>query len=710
MQQPRLLVFSYSYSYKLKECGKTTHYLLQLIIIMTTDIRGYFGKSGDIPNPKETSVIVERENNDNNDNNNSKEPAIPRAKGKKWSSEEETQLLNELDKGLNVTAIASLHDRTYGGITSRMREIACKMIESGEEMNKVVSVTKVSEHQINDAIEKKKYAAKKRDEGKLEKASGSQNTSCENSVIDKLKTKPTGSGTKSQSSGKSIASDKLKSSISRKLLDHNLSIEQQCALQQFEDGDNLFITGEGGTGKTLLIRHLVRSAHSNHHKVQVCALTGCAALLLECNARTIHSWSGIKLGKGDPNDIVTSILYNHAARNAWRTTDVLIIDEVSMMSRRIFDLLNHVGKRVRGSSKPFGGIQVVFVGDFFQLPPVSKQDDEEGDDQFCFESADWTDIFPMDNHIVLNTMFRQDDLTFRRILGNIRMGKIEEDDVMVLKEYVERAYDKESHGGVVPTKLFPTKNKVEIINKKMFEELDGESHTFMFSSKTNCTKYLDGSDKDIPPAILAKCRKSLNPQRTTYEVNNLAENSPCVKVLELKKGANVMCTVNLDLDNGICNGSIGTVVGFRESEEGSLSKKMPIVLFSNGRTVIMTEKYWQSEDYPTVAVGQFPLCLAWAITIHKIQGATLTMAEIDIGSGVFECGQTYVALSRVKNLDGLYLSRFDPKKIKTNPKVKKFYDSIPLVEYEQDDEEEEPEEPEEQQELKFEEFVYKEGV
>jgi ATP-dependent DNA helicase PIF1 len=662
------------------------------------DIRGFFVDNTEI----NTDLIIESGGTTETDK------PTPSAKGKKWFPEEETQLLDELHKGLNISLIASLHDRTQGGITSRMREIACRMIESGDDMRNVISVTKLSEHQINDAMGKKKFASIKREEKKQGKINKNTAITSGKSVADMLVSKSSSSVTKKQSfSNNTITTDKLKSSVARTTLDHNLSIEQQCALQQFEDGDNLFVTGEGGTGKTLLIRHLVKSAHSNHHKVQVCALTGCAALLLECNARTIHSWSGIKLGKGDPNDIVTSILYNHAARNAWRTTDVLIVDEVSMMSRRIFDLLNHVGKRVRGSSKPFGGIQVVFVGDFFQLPPVSKQDDEEGDDQFCFESADWTDIFPMDNHIVLNTMFRQDDLTFRRILGNIRMGKIEEDDVMVLKEYVERAYDKESHGGVIPTKLFPTKNKVEAINKQMFEELDGESHTFMFTSKTNCTKYLDGSDKDIPPAILAKCRKSLNPQRTTYEVNSLAENTPCVKVLELKKGANVMCTVNLDLDNGICNGSIGTVVGFRESEEGSLSKKMPIVLFSNGRTVIMTEKYWQSEDYPTVAVGQFPLCLAWAITIHKIQGATLTMAEIDIGSGVFECGQTYVALSRVKNLNGLYLSRFDPKKIKTNPKVKKFYDSIPLVEYEQDDEEEEPEE---QEELKFEEFVYKEGV
>ena len=168
---------------------------------------------------------------------------------------------------------------------------------------------------------------------------------------------------------------------------HTLSIEQECALQQFENGDNLFITGEGGTGKTLLIRHLVQAAKHNGRKIQVCAMTGFAALLLNCNARTIHSWSGIKLGKGELNSIVESIIYNHVARNMWRNTDILIVDEVSMMSKRIFDILSHVGKKVRKCyDKPFGGLQLIFVGDFFQLPPVATNDALDGDESFCFES------------------------------------------------------------------------------------------------------------------------------------------------------------------------------------------------------------------------------------------------------------------------------------------------------------------------------------
>ena len=463
-----------------------------------------------------------------------------------------------------------------------------------------------------------------------------------------------------------------------------LSIEQRCAIQQFEDGDSLFITGEGGTGKTLLIKHLVNVAKRQYRKIQVCAMTGCAALLLECNARTIHSWSGIKLATGTVEEIVEGVIRNHAARTAWRTTDVLVIDEVSMMSVRIFNILNTVGKRLRKSSRPFGGIQIVMVGDFFQLPPVSKADNcLEGDSKFCFESDEWKTVFPLDNHIVLKTIFRQDDIILRRILGSIRKGIVRKTDVNVLKSLVDKKYDKEAHGGVLPTQLLPTKYKVDAINTQMFNDLEGDTVSYSFERKTNCTTYFDGREKNIPAPVLAKCRK-LTPQKEGFELDSLMNNTPCVKELELKKGANVMCTVNLNLDKGICNGSVGTVVGFKTSEDET-TQPAPIVLFSNGYRIVMPKKYWQSEDYPTLAIGQYPLCLAWAITIHKIQGATLSMAEIDIGSSIFECGQTYVALSRVKSLDGLYLSSFDPKKIKVHKKVKEFYNSIPEVEYEDED-------------------------
>ena len=597
---------------------------------------------------------------------------IPESKGKRWSDDEIAQLLAELVdlEHKSTTDIAVAHGRTRGAIESRARELAVDMVEKGVDRADIERRTRVTATQLTESIEKRasNLATQKRKKEEKARAKEEKEEAARETERAAMKTQ-------------------------------TLSVEQQCALQQFEDDDNLFITGEGGTGKTLLIRHLVRSAKIHDKKVQVCALTGCAALLLECNARTIHSWSGIKLGRGEVNDIVDDIFQNHKARNAWKSTDTLIVDEVSMMSARIFDVLDTVGRRVRGSRLPFGGMQVIFVGDFFQLPPVAKGDSEDAEGRFCFESERWLQTFPIDNHIVLNTMFRQSDANFRRILSNVRMGEVTDTDVEDLKKCVDRPFDLAAHQGVVPAKLFPTKNKVDAINAKMFAALEGTVHEFAAIQKTDCTTMMDGSNKSLTTTVIGRCKKLLTKQKTTYELESLLNNSPCMQTLRLKRGANVMCTVNLDLERGICNGALGTVIDFSSGMEGTTGTIRPVVRFSNGVVATIPIKFWQSEEYPTVAIGQCPLSLAWAMTIHKIQGATLSMAEIDVGGGIFECGQTYVALSRVKDLEGLYLSKFDPKKIKSSVRVRNFYRSIPEVEYEVE------EETEEATELGFEKFA-----
>jgi ATP-dependent DNA helicase PIF1 len=162
-------------------------------------------------------------------------------------------------------------------------------------------------------------------------------------------------------------------------------------------------------------------------------------------------------------------------------------------------------------------------------------------------------------------------------------------------------------------------------------------------------------------------------------MDKLIQNSPFQQILSLKIGASVMCIVNLDLENGVCNGSIGVIKDFIQKTNGFPN---PVVQFSNGITREINIQYWQSDQFPVIAVGQFPLRLAWAITIHKIQGATLPMAEIDIGTSIFEYGQTYVALSRIQSLDGLYLTGFSANNILVHEKVKEFYSKIPKVEYE----------------------------
>jgi ATP-dependent DNA helicase PIF1 len=451
-----------------------------------------------------------------------------------------------------------------------------------------------------------------------------------------------------------------------------LSVEQVYALEQFKQGENLFITGPGGTGKTFLIRHLLDHVITTKKVFPVCAMTGCAAVLLNCNARTLHSWSGIRLAKGKPTDIIQATLKNKTAVSAWKKADGLILDEVSMLSEKVFDIIEELGRVIRrNNTKPFGGLQVVFTGDFFQLPPVET---ESGEGRFCFQSKKWSQVFKPENHIELKTMFRQTDPAYIGMLQEIRHGTLSKENIEILKTYVKRETDLEKTNGCVPTKLFPLRSKVDYINNMMFSKIGEPEFVFETIKRTDCTQFLE-STKAIPAATISLCL-SLSQQEIGYELDQLQTAAPCQPILRLKKGAAVMCLVNLDMDNGICNGSQGIVIDIITNRAGTKETHIPIVRFSNGLVKRIDPYFWQSENYPMMAIGQIPLCLAWALTIHKIQGATLAMAEMDIGQSIFEYGQTYVALSRIQSLDGLYLSAFNPRNIKANPHVIAFYEQL----------------------------------
>lgn len=451
-----------------------------------------------------------------------------------------------------------------------------------------------------------------------------------------------------------------------------LSDEQQYALELFNNKENLFITGSGGVGKTHLIQKFIDSANERNKNVQVCALTGCASLLLGSSAKTIHSWSGIKLAKGSKEEVVEQALNKKGSKKKWKNIDILIIDEVSMMSKKIFEILIEITKRSRKNNQPFGGIQLVLSGDFFQLPPIGNPNEPETC-EFCFESDKWESVIPMDNHIELTTMFRQKDPKYIEILSQVRTAQLSIENANILKEHCNKTYDQKSNNNICLTKLFPLKSKVDNVNVEMFDQIDSENHNYQVECKYDCVTYAE-TGVNIPSHILILCRKLSNAQKD-YETNSLMSNSPCEADLNLKINTLVMCTINLDLDNGICNGSQGVIVDLLGPDN------TPLVKFKNGMSVLIQKHLWQSFDYPTIAIKQYPLKLAYALTVHKIQGATLDMAEIDVGSSVFEYGQTYVAMSRVKTLDGLYLRDFNPNKIKVNKKVIKFYKKIPQIEY-----------------------------
>lgn len=440
-----------------------------------------------------------------------------------------------------------------------------------------------------------------------------------------------------------------------------LSKEQQLAFDKYVQGHNIFITGPGGSGKSALIKMINKHAYSQFKDIQVTALTGCAAVLLNCKAKTLHSWAGIGLGNGTIEELVTKIKKNKFAKALWRQTQVLVVDEVSMLSLKLFNMLNEIGKAVRGNFKPFGGIQLIFSGDFFQLPPVG--DKEEPDTQrFCFESEDWNSVFPRECQIQLVKIFRQTDEIYSSILNQIREGKIKRKSNDLLLQYVERPFA--ANLVAEPTKLYPTRNKVENINNTKMASLQGLEREFKIKyikdiemTKNERLKRLEYTDKDIQ-----------------VELDFLAGNLICEKEMKLKIGSQVMCIVNIQSDTGIevCNGSQGIVTDFCEFT------LCPRVKFNNGLERVMVRHVWASDKIPGIGVSQVPLILAWALTIHKSQGATMDAAEIDVGSGIFECGQTYVALSRVKSLDGLYLTSFDAKRIRINKKVKEFYESLTL--------------------------------
>ena len=420
-----------------------------------------------------------------------------------------------------------------------------------------------------------------------------------------------------------------------------LSEKQEEIFNKYKLNENIFITGPGGSGKSALIKYIVADAKEYNKEVQVCAMTGCAAVLLQCNAKTLHSWGGLGLAGGLNSVIANKIKNNRFKKKNWAKVDILIIDEVSMMSKKLFELINLTAQFCRKNTQFFGGIQVIFSGDFFQLPPIGSVHEPETT-QYSFESLLWNKVFP--NQIKLTEIFRQTDRQYVKILNQIRVGKLTKSTVEVLTTIKNKRYDANSN--IIPTKLYSTKYKVDLINTREMNKLDNEEKVYKARS-------CDPTDITLSKQQQQMCSQLVltQPELIKRETEYMLENINFDKVVKLKVGAQVMCIANLDMESEkqICNGSRGIVTGFDHLNQ-------PIVLFKNGVTKIIGIHIWQSESIPCVGVKQIPLILAWAITIHKSQGASLDMAEIDVGSGIFECGQTYVALSRVTNLEGLYIT------------------------------------------------------
>ena len=417
--------------------------------------------------------------------------------------------------------------------------------------------------------------------------------------------------------------------------DIQLKSKQIEAYEHLKRRDNIFLTGAGGTGKTSLVKMFMRN-HAGSRYIAVTSTTGTSALLL--NGTTIHSYLGIGCGNSSIDVIVQKIFSWSWLRKRWLSLDCLFIDEISMLDPDLFDKIEEIARIVRNSKKPFGGIQLVVSGDFCQLPCV-------GTDRFCFEASSWNKC--IDHTIYLTEIIRQNNPVFQEVLNSIRMGDITEQ----VREVLDSRVGVELHNtfGIKPTKLYSKNIDVDRVNNEELDTLAEDGRQF-YEYEMEFHVYSGVSNKET---VIEKYKKSCNAPLT----------------LQICKGSQVMLLKNLDMENGLANGSRGVVIGF--------VNEMPVVRFLNGEERLIEHNEWEVEENEKriLQARQIPLKVAYAISIHRSQGCSLDYAEVDL-SGIFEYGQAYVALSRVKSLEGLSIVSIDYDLIVAHPKAVEYYMSL----------------------------------
>lgn len=555
--------------------------------------------------------------------------------GKKWSTQEEELLLASIKEGKSHLSISTELKRTTGSIIVRLKELAVRYFNDEEPIQIIMNLTGLSQEDINEAVEHNKSKKEKtKTKEKKNKATQDIRVLMQDMNISKMiknmnKEEPEEGKKEEHEENKVYIPEEPVIPVETVYL---LNAEQQAVLDQVFEGKNVFVTGPGGTGKTLVIRELRRQLEAKGKNVAVTSLTGMAALIIG-KARTIHSWSGIGIGTRSVDDYFQFIRKcQPKIREAWRAADVLIIDEISMMSDEIFEKLDALAKLLRWNEKPFGGVQIVCLGDFFQLPPVNAK--------FVFETAAWNKT--LDVVVTLDQIYRQKDPVFQTMLNEIRLGFVSDETDLLLKSRIGIDFSREE---IQPTKVFTRRAMVDSVNSTALANLAGESITYKAITKTSVkmTDTLKGA------------------------LERMDENSPYVNDLLLKIGAQVMLITNINVEAGLVNGKTGIVKSFGPS----------YVMVAFKDELVRIERHeWTLETNEKVARVQIPLVLAYAITIHKSQGSTLDSAYIDIGSNVFEYGQAYVALSRVKSLDALYLHSYSRGAIRAHPKVIAYYESL----------------------------------
>jgi len=397
--------------------------------------------------------------------------------------------------------------------------------------------------------------------------------------------------------------------------------DQQKVFEKVRAGCNVCITGGAGTGKSFLVKEIC----GIERKKAVTAMTGAAALLI--NATTLHSRLSLRLGKGTPLEIAEKISDNRrfTAYYDILELEMLLIDECSMLNDELFDKVSRVLQILRRNKKPFGGIQVVLVGDLYQLPPV------EG--KYCFQAKSWPDC-KFEICELTQNMRQKDDEPFIEMLKKLRVGQCSRETLAVLKSLKDTQFPE----GIEPTKLYCKNIDVDKINSEALRKLDSQLFTFP-------ALYTGSHEPSVKYARAANI-----PEQVTV----------CI-------GAQVMLTYNIELARGLVNGTRGIVI--------ALDQKTVTVRLLDQREEIIPYVEIEQDDDPDVSVAFMPIRLAWAVTIHKSQGMTLDAIEIDIGPNIFSVGQAYTALSRARNLKSVRVADVVARSFCASEDVKEFFSS-----------------------------------
>lgn len=431
----------------------------------------------------------------------------------------------------------------------------------------------------------------------------------------------------------------------------SLNKEQLYALEAVKLGQSIFLTGSPGTGKSFVLKHIIDFLKSVNRDYAITSSTGCSAVLI--NGQTIHSYLGMGIGNTSFDKVVMGLMKNKMKYKQLCDLRTLILDEISMIDDNTLNKISLILQKIKSDKKPFGGVQMILVGDFCQLAPVSGS--------FCFTSDSWKDLRPV--CIQLKDLIRQkDDSVFQDILQEVRFGKCSKKSFNVLRQLCDTTFE-----NLTPTKLYPLNTDVQSLNNMEYHKIYQHNNGVPVSKARiiQCFPVVD-----IHSSMELLTFDDHNTNIDVYQYNSFT-NDKTIKTqdftINLYKGLQIMVTRNINFEKGLVNGTIGIIVSLSPTS---------VCIEDVNKTRHVIYYHTSTNENTQTYVKFMPIKMAYALSIHKSQGTTLDAVEIDGSTFIFASGQLYTALSRAKNMASIRLLNLDKSSFMCNKLVKDFYDNM----------------------------------